>query len=429
MIPLEEALKLTLSKTLEGSNFHKSLSILGSTGSIGTQTLDIVRARPENFRVTSLSAGRNLDLLVEQIVEFEPQIVSVQNNEDISTLKSMLSGKFTPPTIVGGDEGIVEVARDKNSDTLVTGIVGAAGLKPTIEGIKGGKDIALANKETLIAGGPVVVPLVSKHGVNMLPADSEHSAIFQSLQGCPPGGLAKVVLTASGGAFRDFTKDELFSLCETDPSAVLAKATTHPNWDMGAKITLDSATMCNKGLEVIEAHYLFGASYSDIDIVVHPQSIVHSMVEMRDTSAIAQMGWADMRLPLVYSLSWPHRIPMPYKRLNLAEIGSLTFKAPDLLKYPCIDLCYSAGSMGGTMTAVLNAANEQANSMYRGGSAGLGFLDIPRLIEGAMEGAREGGVYVKEGVELEDILRADEWAREWVERKAGEGMGKKVLSV
>ena len=285
-----------------------------------------------------------------------------------------------------------------------------------------------ANKETLIAGGPVVVPLVKKHGVNMLPADSEHSAIFQSLQGCPPGGLSKVILTASGGAFRDFTKDELFNLCMTDPKAVLAKATTHPNWDMGAKITLDSATMCNKGLEVIEAHYLFGASYDDIDIVVHPQSIVHSMVEMADTSVIAQLGWADMRLPLVYSVTWPHRIPMPYKRLNLAEIGSLTFKEPDRVKYPCIELCYEAGRMGGTMTAVLNAANEQANEMYRS-NIGLGFLDIPRLIEGAMEGARESGMYKTSSVELEDILAADEWARGWVERKAGEEMGKAILSI
>eukprot|EP00520_Triparma_pacifica_P020409 CAMPEP_0118644960 /NCGR_PEP_ID=MMETSP0785-20121206/7237_1 /TAXON_ID=91992 /ORGANISM="Bolidomonas pacifica, Strain CCMP 1866" /LENGTH=478 /DNA_ID=CAMNT_0006536793 /DNA_START=131 /DNA_END=1563 /DNA_ORIENTATION=+ len=417
-----DSLTLTLQKSLQGSTFKKNLSILGSTGSIGTQTLDIVRAKPDNFKVTSLSAGRNLDLLVEQIVEFQPDIVSVMDVEDIKKLEGMLKGKFKPSKIVGGPSGIIEVSRDPSSDTLVTGIVGSAGLQPTVEGIKHGKDIALANKETLIAGGPVVVPMVEEYGVNMLPADSEHSAVFQSLQGCPPGGLSKVILTASGGAFRDFSKEELFDLCESDPSAVLAKATTHPNWDMGAKITLDSATMCNKGLEVIEAHYLFGAGYDDIDVVVHPQSIVHSMVEMRDTSVVAQLGWADMRLPLVYALSWPHRLEMDYRRLNLAEIGSLTFKEPDQGKYPCIGLCYEAGRAGGTMTSVLNAANEMANEIYRK-DVGMGFLDIPRLIEGAMEGAREQGLYKTVGVELNDILESDQWARDWVGRKVEEGLG------
>lgn len=222
-----------------------------------------------------------------------------------------------------------------------------------------------------------------------------------------------MILTASGGAFRDFSKDELFHLCEDDPRMIQAKATTHPNWDMGAKITLDSATMMNKGLEVIEAHYLFGASYDDIDIVIHPQSIIHSMVETQDTSCIAQLGWPDMRLPLVYSISWPHRLKLPYKPLDLAELKSLTFSKPDTDKYPCIRLAYEAGRTGGTMTAVLNAANEAANEMFRA-DVGLGFLDIPKLIEGAMEAHKED-LKVKD-ITLDDILQCDTWAREHVSR-------------
>ena len=243
------------------------------------------------------------------------------------------------------------------------------------------------------------------------------------MQGVPEGGLRRVILTASGGAFRDYSKEELFRLCEEDPRFIQSKATTHPNWDMGQKITLDSATMMNKGLEVIEAHYLFGASYDDIDIVIHPQSIVHSMIETQDTSCIAQLGWADMRLPIVYAVSWPHRLRMPYKPLDLAELGTLTFKAPDSAKYPCIGLAYEAGRTGGTMTAVLNAANEAANEMFRA-DVGLGFLDIPRLIESAME-AHKDDLKTKDVV-LEDILQCDSWAREFVARES-EALKKKVL--
>lgn len=264
--------------------------------------------------------------------------------------------------------------------------------------------------------------------------------------------MRRVILTASGGAFRDYSKDELFTLCEEDPRFIQGKATTHPNWDMGAKITLDvslssdqtvacfgnlsshlisffcvhqSATMMNKGLEVIEAHYLFGASYDDIDVVIHPQSIVHSMVETQDTSCIAQLGWADMRLPLVYSVAWPHRLKMPYKPLDLAEIGSLTFKAPDRAKYPCIGLAYEAGRAGGTMTAVLNAANEAANEMFRA-DIGLGFLDIPKLIEGAMEAHKDD--LKTSNIDLEDILQCDEWAREYVARES-QALKKNILIV
>ncbi|KAL3815642.1 hypothetical protein ACHAXA_006917 [Cyclostephanos tholiformis] len=407
-----DSLRKTLDECLKGSTFQKRISILGSTGSIGTQTLEIVDACPDNFVVDALSAGGNAELMAEQVMKYRPRVASLSTPEAAGRLRSILKerGCADMPDIVHGPEGIVEAATVSTADTVVTGIVGAAGLLPTIEAIKLGKDIALANKETLISGGPVINPLVEGHGINMLPADSEHSAIFQCLQGVPPGGLRRIILTASG-AFRDLTKEELFGMCETDKRAVQAKATTHPNWDMGAKITLDSATMMNKGLEVIEAHYLFGASYDDIDIVIHPQSIVHSMVETQDTTCIAQLGWADMRLPIVYSISWPHRLRMPYKPLNLAEIGSLTFKAPDREKYPCIQLAYDAGRMGGTMTAVLNAANEAANEMFRE-DVGLGFMDIPKLIEGAMEAHKED--FKMKGVTLDDILSCDAWAREYV---------------
>eukprot|EP00569_Conticribra_weissflogii_P002000 CAMPEP_0171339972 /NCGR_PEP_ID=MMETSP0878-20121228/8271_1 /TAXON_ID=67004 /ORGANISM="Thalassiosira weissflogii, Strain CCMP1336" /LENGTH=492 /DNA_ID=CAMNT_0011841963 /DNA_START=114 /DNA_END=1592 /DNA_ORIENTATION=- len=424
------SLKKTLAKALEGAAFQKRISILGSTGSIGTQTLDIVDACPDNFVVDALSAGTNVRLMAEQCLKYRPKVASLSTPRAAEELKEILtkSGQFSKedmPNIVYGNEGIVEAATVSSADTVVTGIVGAAGLLPTIEAIKLGKDIALANKETLISGGPVINPLVEKHGVNMLPADSEHSAIFQCLQGVPEGGLRRVILTASGGAFRDMTKEELFRMCEEEKEAVQKKATTHPNWDMGAKITLDSATMMNKGLEVIEAHYLFGASYDDIDIVIHPQSIVHSMIETQDTSCIAQLGWADMRLPIVYSVSWPHRLKMPYKPLDLAQIGSLTFQKPDTEKYPCISLAYEAGRMGGTMTAVLNAANEAANEMFRE-DVGLGFLDIPKLIEGAMEGHRENG-FKKEDVTLEDILSCDAWAREYVKEKTKNVVKKPVV--
>jgi len=451
----EASLRLTLEKSLEGASFQKRLSLLGSTGSIGTQTLEIVDACPENFVVDALSAGTNAKLMSEQVLKYQPKIASMATLKAAEELKERLTAANCQqmPEILYGDEGIMAAATIDSADTVVTGIVGAAGLKPTIEAIKLKKDIALANKETLISGGPVINPLVKEYGINMLPADSEHSAIFQCLQGVPEGGLRRVILTASGGAFRDLTKDELFKMCQEDPRAVQAKATTHPNWDMGAKITLDSATMMNKGLEVsirntgsvllvsllrpglltppilfgkvIEAHYLFGASYDDIDVVIHPQSIVHSMVETQDTSCIAQLGWADMRLPLVYSVSWPHRLKMPYKPLDLAEISKLTFMKPDHEKYPCIALAYEAGRAGGTMTAVLNAANEAANEMFRE-DIGLGFLDIPKLIESAME-AHKDELKTKD-VTLEDILACDAWARRHVVEKS-ETMKKVQLMV
>lgn len=311
-----EALAETVQRALQEAQVCKQISLLGSTGSIGTQTLDICRERPENFKCVAMAAGGNLELLADQIKEFQPQLVSVRESSKVDELKTLLQSKGVTkiPEILHGDDGITAVATHPDASTVVTGIVGCAGLLPTVAAIKAGKDIALANKETLIAGGPVVVPLLQKHNVKMLAADSEHSAIFQCLQGLPPGSLRRIILTASGGAFRDWKKEDLAKV-------TVADALKHPNWAMGAKITVDSATMMNKGLEVIEAHYLFGAGYDNIDIVVHPQSIIHSAIETQDTSVIAQLGWPDMRLPLLYSISWPARVPMPWKPLDLAAVG------------------------------------------------------------------------------------------------------------
>ena len=378
----------------------KRISILGSTGSIGTQTLDIVSQYPEQFQVVGLAAGSNITLLAEQIRQFHPEIVAIRDPNLLDLLKEALTGLEQIPIFVTGEAGIVELARYGDAQTVVTGIVGCAGLLPTIAAIEAGKDIALANKETLIAGGPVVLPLVEKQGVKLLPADSEHSAIFQCLQGVPPGGLRRIVLTASGGAFRDWSVEQL-------PYVTVQDALKHPNWSMGRKITVDSATLMNKGLEVIEAHFLFGVDYDAIDIVIHPQSIIHSLIEVQDTSVLAQLGWPDMRLPLLYSLSWPDRLYTNWETLDLVKAGSLTFREPDHQKYPCMQLAYSAGRAGGAMPAVLNAANEQAVALFL--EEKIAFLDIPRLIEMACNRFATQNTSTPS---LSDILAADQWARE-----------------
>ena len=380
----------------------KKISILGSTGSIGTQTLDIVTDHPDKFQVVGLATGNNIQLLSEQIRQFRPQIVAINNESQLEDLKSLISDLDYTPIILAGKEGVIEVARYGDSESVVTGIVGCAGLLPTIAAITAGKDIALANKETLIAGGPVVLPLVEKHRVKLLPADSEHSAIFQCLQGVPTGGLKKIILTASGGAFRDLPVEKL-------PQVTVADALKHPNWSMGRKITIDSATLMNKGLEVIEAHYLFGVDYNAIDIVIHPQSIIHSLIELQDTSVLAQLGWPDMRLPLLYALSWPERIYTDWEPLNLVKAGSLTFKEPDHQKYPCMGLAYAAGRAGGAMPAVLNAANEQAVALFL--EEKISFLDIPRVIEKVCD---RFAIHNSSNPSLDDILAADNWARQEV---------------
>jgi len=377
----------------------KAITLLGSTGSIGTQTLDILESHPEDFRLVGIAAGNNVELLAQQVRQFRPEIVAICNESKLPDLQTALADLDPQPIILAGDDGVVEVARYGDAEAVVTGIVGCAGLLPTLAAIEAGKDIALANKETLIAGGPAVLPLVEKHGVKLLPADSEHSAIFQCLQGVPEGGLRRIILTASGGAFRDWPVDKL-------PQVTVADALKHPNWSMGRKITVDSATLMNKGLEVIEAHYLFGKDYNDIDIVIHPQSIIHSLIELQDTSVLAQLGWPDMRLPLLYAISWPDRVYTDWEPLDLVKAGTLTFREPDHAKYPCMEIAYAAGRAGGTMTAVLNAANEKAVELFL--DEKISYLEIPKVIERVCDRHRTD---LKAQPVLEDILTVDQWAR------------------
>ncbi|WP_071516336.1 1-deoxy-D-xylulose-5-phosphate reductoisomerase [Geitlerinema sp. PCC 9228] len=380
----------------------KAITILGSTGSIGTQTLEIVRQYPDRFRVVGLATGRNVEQLAAQIREFQPQIAAIHDETLLPDLQAAIADLSFPPQLLAGISGVTEVARYGDAEAVVTGIVGCAGLLPTIAAIKAGKDIALANKETLIAGGPVVNPLVEEYGVRLLPADSEHSAIFQCLQGVPDRSLRRILLTASGGAFRDWPPESLSQV-------TVADAIKHPNWSMGKKITVDSATLMNKGLEAIEAHYLFHLDYDSIEIVVHPQSIIHSLIELQDTSVLAQLGWPDMRLPLLYSLSWPERLYTNWEPLDLVKAGDLTFREPDRKKYPCMELAYAAGRAGGSMPAVLNAANEQAVSLFL--AEKIAFLDIPRAIEYTCDRHREEHVAHPS---LDDILAVDTWARQEV---------------
>lgn len=380
----------------------KAITLLGSTGSIGTQTLDIVSEHPDKFRIVGLAAGRNVELFAAQIRQFRPEIAAISAADKLPELKEAIKDLNPQPILLAGEQGVIEVARYGDSQTVVTGIVGCAGLLPTIAAIEAGKDIALANKETLIAGAPVVLPLVEKHGVKLLPADSEHSAIFQCLQGVPKDGLRKILLTASGGAFRDWPVEKLATV-------KVADALKHPNWSMGRKITIDSATLMNKGLEVIEAHYLFGVDYNNIEIVIHPQSIIHSLIELQDTSVLAQLGWPDMRLPLLYALSWPERIYTNWERLNLVKSGDLTFREPDHQKYPCMRLAYAAGRAGGSMPAVLNAANEQVVALFL--DEKIQFLDIPKCIEFVCDRHQHDN---QQNPTLDDILNADQWARKEV---------------
>jgi 1-deoxy-D-xylulose-5-phosphate reductoisomerase len=390
----------------------KAITLLGSTGSIGTQTLDIVQQYPDQFRVVGMTAGRNIELVAAQIRQFKPEIVAIADVSKLADLKALIADVSPQPILLAGAEGVVEVAAYGDSEVVVTGIVGCAGLMPTIAAIKAGKDIALANKETMIAGGPVVLPLVQKHGVKITPADSEHSAIFQCLQGLsktrdfvagqPAEGLRRIILTASGGSFRDWPVEKLAEV-------TVADALKHPNWSMGKKITVDSATLMNKGLEVIEAHYLFGLDYDHIDIVIHPQSIIHSLIEVQDTSVLAQLGWPDMRLPLLYAMSWPDRLYTDWEPLDLVKAGSLTFREPDHAKYPCMQLAYSAGRMAGSMTAVLNAANEQAVELFL--EEKVRFVEIPKVIEAVCDRHRSDYTATPS---LEDIVAADRWARQAV---------------
>lgn len=372
-----------------------SVSIIGSTGSIGTQTLDVIAANPERFKVEALAAGSNLDLLIKQVSLFQPKYVSVATKQLADQLKIHIPSHVK---VYYGEQGLLEIAAGNAADYVVNAVVGSQGLAPTLAAIEARKKIGLANKETLVSGGHIVMKAAKEKGVDILPIDSEHSAIFQCLNGERQHHVKKITLTASGGAFRDRTRDQL-------KGVTAAEALNHPNWSMGAKITIDSATMCNKGLEVIEAHWLFDLPYEQIDVLIHHESIVHSFVEFKDHSIIAQLGLPDMRIPIQYALTYPDRFESPSPRLNLAEIASLHFQEMDFERFPCLKMAYEAGEAGGTAPAVYNAANEIAVHRFLAGE--IEFLDIEAVIYHALENHVN-----TDAPDLDEILAADAWARE-----------------
>ena len=373
----------------------ENLSILGSTGSIGKQSLDVCRKC--GYGVKALTAFSSVDEIEKQAREFKPEKVALVDEKSASDLKIKLAD--TDIKVLGGMDGVCECAEIQSADTVLNSVVGMAGLKPTLTAIYAGKKIALANKETLVAGGQLVMSEAKKHSVEILPVDSEHSAIFQCLQGKPTNkALKKIILTASGGPFFGKTADELRDV-------TVEKALKHPNWSMGAKITIDSATMMNKGLELIEAVWLFSVKPDDVDIVVHRESIVHSAVEYDDNSVIAQLGLPDMRIPIQYALTYPERFESPVGELSLSQIGKLTFFEPDYETFRCINLCRKAINMGGLYPAAVNSANEQANLMFRQGK--IGFLDIADRVEAVLERTPHYDNYT-----FEDILEIDKFARE-----------------
>ncbi len=351
----------------------KKIAILGSTGSIGTQTLEVVRAN-EDLTVTALAAGSNVELLDAQIREFRPSLVAIWSEEKAKELKERV--KDLDVEVAVGMEGLLAVAQQPEAEILVTAIVGMIGIRPTIAGMKAGKDIALANKETLVTAGHLIMPLAESCGVRILPVDSEHSAIFQCLNGESSKELHKILLTASGGPFRGKKKEELRGVQPSD-------ALKHPNWSMGKKITIDSATLVNKGLEMMEARWLFGVEPENIQIVVQPKSIVHSMVEFTDGAVIAQLGTPDMKLPIQYALCYPKRRPLPGERLDFSRITEITFERPDLESFPGLQLAFDAAAAGGSLPTVYNAANERAVAWFLDHK--IGFLDIPDLIGRCME--------------------------------------------
>ena len=375
----------------------KTIAILGSTGSIGTQTLEVVRENGD-IRVLGIAAGENIALLEEQIREFHPKKAAVWSEEKAKELRMKTAD--TDTKIVSGMEGLIEIAVMEDTEILVTAIVGMIGIRPTIEAIKAGKDIALANKETLVTAGHLIMPLAERKEVRILPVDSEHSAIFQSLQGNDKSSVKKILLTASGGPFRGRKQEELLEIRVED-------ALKHPNWTMGAKITIDSSTMVNKGLEVIEAKWLFGVDVDDVQVVVQPQSIIHSMVEYKDGAILAQLGTPDMKLPIQYALYYPERRYLPGERLDFWSIGKLDFEKPDMDTFYGLRLAYSAGRQGGTLPTVFNAANELAVSMFLKGE--VKYLEISEIIEDCMSAHKN----IKEP-SLEEILETEAATYEWI---------------
>ncbi|OQW29920.1 MAG: 1-deoxy-D-xylulose-5-phosphate reductoisomerase [Nitrospira sp. SG-bin1] len=377
----------------------KSIIILGSTGSIGTNTLDIVRRFSDEFRVVGLTAGGNVDKLESQIREFRPEAVAVSTESSAAVLRSRCAD--LPVEILAGEEGITQVASMPNAELVISAIVGAAGLVPTLAAIRSGKHIALANKEPMVMAGKLMQDEARKHSVRIFPVDSEHSAIFQSLEGHRIEDVRRLILTASGGALWTLAQEELQSVTPE-------RALQHPNWKMGSKITIDSATLMNKGLEVVEARWLFDIPESNIDVLVHRESIIHSLVEYKDRSMIAQLGLPDMRTPISYAMRHPARMSLDLPSLDLTEIGHLTFCKPDHDRFPCLNLGYESLRIGGTMPAAMNAANEIAVEAFL--NHGLRFCEIPQVIRSTMEAHVR-----REITRLDDALEADRWAREKAE--------------
>ena len=371
----------------------KKIAILGSTGSIGTQTLDVIRAHSDELEVVALAAGSNKERLKEQIREFHPELVSLSDEKKAQELKEELAGEAVE--VVCGMDGLIEVAGIDSADVVVTAVVGMMGILPTMEAIRKGKDIALANKETLVTAGHLIIPMAREYGVSILPVDSEHSAIFQCLQGEPKKALDKILLTASGGPFRGKSAEFL-------ETVTLEDALNHPNWSMGPKITIDSSTMVNKGLEVMEAKWLFGVDYSQIEVVIQPQSIIHSMVQYIDGAVIAQLGTPDMRVPIEYALFYPERRSLPGDRLDFSKLSQITFEKPDYKVFRGLSLAIEAGKTGGTMPTVFNAANERAVAKFLKGE--IKYTDIVRSIEKCMDAHK-----VSAHPDLEEILETEQW--------------------
>jgi len=377
----------------------RGIAILGSTGSIGCNSLRVIESLgPQHFQVMALAAGRNVTKLADQIARHRPQLVSVETEECAAELKQELSARSLPwPRLMTGESGLVEVATHNRADCVISATVGAVGFVPTLRALEAGKRVALANKETLVMAGELMTRAAESSGAELLPVDSEHNALHQCLRGEKASEVRRIILTASGGPFR--TRDR-----QTMSTATVAEALKHPTWNMGAKITIDSATLMNKGLEVIEAHWLFGLSPDAISIVVHPESVVHSMIELIDGSLIAQMGVTDMRHAIQYALTYPNRLASDLPPLDLTKLASLNFEAPDLERFPCIGLAYRALRVGGTMPAAMNAANEEAVHAFI--DERIGFSQIPRVIEDVMKRHQTTAV-----TDLESVLRADRNAR------------------
>lgn len=378
----------------------KKIAILGSTGSIGTQTLEVVRNNPE-LQVAALAAGKSVEQMEQQIREFHPLIAGMWSEEAAADLRSRVAD--LPVKVVSGMDGLLEIATMPQSQVLVTAIVGMIGIRPTIAAIEAGKDIALANKETLVTAGHIIMPLAAKMGVKILPVDSEHSAIFQSLNGEPAGRIEKILLTASGGPFRGRTREQLQNIQVED-------ALKHPNWSMGRKITIDSSTLVNKGLEVMEVKWLFGVDLDQIQVIVHPQSIIHSAVQYVDGAVIAQLGTPDMKLPIQYALYYPHRRYLPGERLDFKTLTEITFEEPDMETFLGLPMAMEASRRGGSMPTVFNAANERAVAKFLHGQ--IGFLDIYRSIREAMDRHQ-----VIEHPGLEEILETEAKTYEWMESR------------